>query len=383
MVRRLAQGGMGELYLVEHRETGALAVAKLLHEALMRDAQFVDRLRVEAQSLGRLEHENVVEIALFLKTQSGRPFFVMPYLIGRSLDVALAEHGALPLLDAIDFAHQALKGLGAAHAIGIVHRDVKPSNLFLSEEEVDGKTTVTLKVLDFGLARVLPGASERAPRPLALPTETGAVLGTPRYLSPEAALGKRVDHRADLYCVALVLYEMLAGRGPFDHLQHDFLTAHNVEEPLPPSYYAQRPIPVELDKAVLLGLAKNPADRYQTAEEFQTDLEQIFRMLLQSQGLKTTIYAASPKTQTTGDLWRQHAPPASEHPAPATEQNGRGEMPARVAGAAEPSAHVQAPASRAVQRASPVLLAATVLVAVVTAVVLTLAGIALLSRFAP
>jgi eukaryotic-like serine/threonine-protein kinase len=360
---------MGEVFLVEHEQLGRQLVAKLLHRRLAGDEQLLDRVRLEAQSLALLRDPNVVEVIDFRVTPDGLPFVVMEYLIGRTLKDELGARGSLSLLDALDFADQALSGLGAAHSLGIVHRDVKPDNLFLSEEP-DG--TITLKVIDFGIARVMPGVSALGPQPLAVPTETGAVLGTPRYLSPEAALGRRgVDHRADLYALALVLYEMVAGRGPFEHLKHDFLTAHSVEDPLPPSHYAKRPIPPELDAVILRGLCKDPEERYQTVKEFQLELERLWKLLTNSQGLETTVFAPAERSdfRTTGQLRRQAVP--AQHGTPAAAESGDPLSPDSRSNAA----------SRI--RTRPALLVASVLVGLITAIAVTGAVVALMARFAP
>ncbi|HWZ87507.1 MAG TPA: serine/threonine-protein kinase, partial [Polyangiaceae bacterium] len=194
-----------------------------------------------------------------------------------------------------------------------VHRDVKPENLFLCEE-LD--KSITLKVLDFGLARVIPGISSEAPQPLALPTETGAVLGTPRYLSPEAALGKRVDHRADLYALALVFYELVAGRGPFDDSAGDYLTAHTLEDPEPPSRHAKQPVPAEVDAAILRGLLKNPEERYQSAQEFQREVERLWGLIQNSQALETTVFSLEETGNRTASLRVRRDAPATAAVAP-------------------------------------------------------------------
>jgi serine/threonine-protein kinase len=154
--------------------------------------------------------------------------------------------------------------------MGIVHRDIKPSNLFLCDLPSGRRV---LKVIDFGVARVLPDAHPSAPSPLSVPTATGAVIGTPRYLSPEGAAGEHVDHRADLYAAALVLYTMLTGRGPFDHLEGPpDLAAKRTEDLEPPSRLARDPLPPELDALLLKALRRDPNERFQDADEFKTAL---------------------------------------------------------------------------------------------------------------
>jgi serine/threonine-protein kinase len=198
----------------------------------------------------------------------------------------------------VQFSCQLLAALAAAHEIGIVHRDVKPENLFLCSLK-DGSRV--LKVLDFGIARVLPNAPA-APLPLMVPTDAGVLLGTPRYASPEAAVGCRVDTRADLYGAALVLYIMLAGRGPFDHHSGaaSLLAARVRDDAAPPSKFAREPVPYPLDQAVLRGLKKDPRERFQTAEEFKTGLEAAVALLRKPIGwVETTLFP--PETPSASD----------------------------------------------------------------------------------
>jgi eukaryotic-like serine/threonine-protein kinase len=289
-VRKLGQGGMGEVLLVEHRELGRPFVAKVIHASLGRDPELVDRMRVEAQALARLNHPNIVSATDFRTAPDGRPFFVMEQLRGRTLGEELGRRQLLLVNEAVTFARQLLAGLGAAHAIGIVHRDVKPANMFLHEEPDRPRV---VKLLDFGLAKVLPNASTRGPRPLAFPTAPRMLMGTPRYVSPEVALGKPVDARSDLYSAGLVLYVMLSGRGPFDHVTGDLklVSAHALAEPLPPSRHAPEPVPPELDQAVLKALRKNPDERFQSASEFEQALAVVADMLARPTGwLVTTVF---------------------------------------------------------------------------------------------
>lgn len=292
-VRRLAIGGMGDLYIVEHELLQRTFVAKVLQQDYAGDDHLLDRFRLEAQALGRLNHPNIVSVTDVGATTDGRPYMLLEHLEGRTLADELGERGRLPVREALAYAEQLLSALSAAHAIGIVHRDIKPSNLFLCDRP-DGSRV--LKVLDFGIARVMPKAAPIAPKPLLAPTETGVVMGTPRFVSPEGAIGRRVDERADLYAAALVLYTMLVGRGPFDHISGHFslLSAHARAEPQPPSAYAQEPVPPELDRAVLKGLEKNPESRYQTADEFRGVVRNLSELLARPTGwLVTTVFAAN------------------------------------------------------------------------------------------
>lgn len=332
-VRRLGAGGMGEVWLVEQTELGRRFAAKLLHSRYASDPQLRDRLRIEVQTIARLNelrHPNIAQVVDSRTMTDGRPFIVMEFLQGRSVNQELSARGGwLPVGEAIGYVLQLLSALSAAHAIGVVHRDIKPHNLFLRDEP-DGSER-TLLVLDFGVARILPGA-QGAPRPLAIPTDTGIVVGSPHYMSPEGARGLRVGARGDLYGAGLVLYEMVAGRGPFDHAP-DPLMAHANEEPKAPSIYAPQPVPAELDRAVLRALAKDPDGRFATADEFSAELAAVLRLLRRhSGGLETTTFrrmdldhAAIPIATVTRDDSSADASlaPLSRRESPSTEAYDR------------------------------------------------------------
>lgn len=365
----LGAGGMGAVFLVEHAQLGRECVAKLLHARLAGDARLVDRMRVEAQSLGRLNHPHIVQITGFGKTRDARPFLVMEWLRGNTLTAELATFGKLHAKEALRLTCQLLSALTAAHAIGVVHRDIKPDNLFICHEP-DG--TRNLKVLDFGVARVLPDAPDSAPSPLAMPTGTGVVVGTPRFVSPEGAVGQRVDARADLYAAALVLYAMVAGRGPFDHFDGDqsLLSAHALEDPKPPSQFAEVPAPSLLDRVILKGLAKNPAARYQSAQEFKEELERTGDTLFRPVGWVET---------TSFDLSTVGAPPLATESLP-PEAVGVAAQPPRAARVTPPAPLDPSPApaetvsDRAVAEA-PRYLVGLVFVAAIALAALIMAGL--------
>jgi serine/threonine-protein kinase len=258
---------MGDVYVVEHRVLRRQFVLKVLRARLADDPQLVDRMRMEAQAAARLDHPNIVEVVDFFSAEGGRPCMVMELLNGSTLASELRERGKLPVDEAVGHARELLAALAAAHAFGVVHRDVKPENLFLHRQTAERRV---LKVLDFGLARVL-SSSPGAIRPLALPTGTGTLIGSPRFMSPEAARGQRVDHRADIYSAGLVLYVMLTGRGPFDHaLPNETFSI----VPDPPLLHAGYAAPTMLDEAVLTSLKSNPDERFQNASAFARALEE-------------------------------------------------------------------------------------------------------------
>jgi serine/threonine-protein kinase len=269
-IARLGTGGMGEVYEAYGARQRELVVVKVLHRDLVHNPEMVDRMRVEAEVLRALSHPNIVAVSDFGTSPGGRPYLVMERLYGKTLHQELSQRGAFPLFEAVDCASQLLAALSAVHEEGFVHRDVKPSNLILCHP-VGGRRRV--KLIDFGVAKITgPGTGECRPEPLEYPTVIGACIGTPRFASPEQAWGQPVDLRADIYSAGLVLYALLTGRGPFDHVKGPsrLLEAHRSLEPDPPSKYA--PLPPGLDQIVLKAIAKEPADRFADAASFRREL---------------------------------------------------------------------------------------------------------------
>ncbi len=331
------------MFVVEHRELGRDFVAKVLHAEFASDPRIVDRMRVERQALGRLNHPNVVSVVDSATLKDGRPFFVMERLRGQTLAEELRERGKLPVYEAVHFACELLSALAATHQIGIVHRDIKPANLFICTLANGSRC---LKVLDFGIARVLPDAPAAAPLPLVLPTDVGVMMGTPRFASPEAAVGQRVDTRADVYAAALMLYLMLAGRGPFDHRAGaaSVMAAHVSDDPAPPSKYAAEPVPYPLDKAVLRGLRKNPAERFQSAGDFQSELEGTVALLRKPLGwVETTLF---PPDRPSAPTHNAPVPPIAAVLDDTSQDGTTFQMPAKPVAVAAPAA----PSERVEQR---------------------------------
>jgi serine/threonine protein kinase len=263
VVSQIGQGGMGSVYEVEHRELGKRFVLKALLDQFCQREDLVQRLRNEWRSLGRLEHPNIVSVSDAGMATNGAPFYVMERLQGESLANALGRLGRLTLLDSMRLAAEVLEGLAAAHEIGIVHRDVKPPNIFITQ-------TGAAKLLDFGIAKLTDGASLEL-------TGRGIAIGTPRYMSPEQAAGEKVDGRADLYAVGLVLFEMLCGNGPFDGCEsHEVFLAHITRQP-PRLSDLLEGIPPELDGLVAGLLAKRPYERPQSAGTAAAALRSMLR----------------------------------------------------------------------------------------------------------
>ncbi|NUO54205.1 MAG: serine/threonine protein kinase [Polyangiaceae bacterium] len=258
----LGKGAMGEVLLAEHRALGKEVVIKVVHAALARP-ELAERMRVEAQILANLRHPGIVQVNDLGQTSAGRPFMVMERLVGRTLSEEIASRGALPTAEAIDIICELLAALVVAHAAGVVHRDIKPDNVFVHQRP---HTARVIKLLDFGVAKILAGGS--GPLPSQFPTEEGAVMGTPRFCSPEQALGKpNVDHRADIYGVGALLYFVLTGRKLFAECSHiiELLRAHAEAPPPRPSSVV--PVSATIDAIVSKALAKDPADRFQSAAE--------------------------------------------------------------------------------------------------------------------
>src|ERR671939_671999 len=261
VLRRLGRGGMADVYLAEDEELGRRVAIKILNDRHAADEQFVERFRREAKNAAGLSHPNIV--AIYDRGEAeGTYYIAMEYLDGRSVKELIVRDGPLPISLAIDYARQILAAVGFAHRHGLVHRDIKPHNVLLAGE---GR----VKVTDFGIAR--SGASQM--------TEVGSIIGTAQYLSPEQARGSPVDQTSDLYSVGVVLYEMLTGKVPFTgDTPVEIAMKHISATPEPPSRI--RPdVPPELDKIVLRALAKDPAERYHSAEEMDADLARVLEGL--------------------------------------------------------------------------------------------------------
>src|SRR5881296_3571486 len=261
VVRKLGTGGMANVYLAEDQELGRRVAIKMLDERHTQDEQFVERFRREAKNAAGLSHPNIVSI--YDRGQSNGTYYIaMEYLEGKTLKELLVSRGPTPIRVAIDYARQILAGVGFAHRHGIVHRDIKPHNVVVDS---DGR----LKVTDFGIAR--SGASQM--------TEVGSIIGTAQYLSPEQARGSPVDQTSDVYSVGVVLYELLTGQVPFTgDTPLEIAMKHLSEVPKPPSELRPE-VPHDLDLVVLRALAKDPADRYRTADEMDADLGRVLEGL--------------------------------------------------------------------------------------------------------
>ena len=255
VLRRLGTGGMSEVWCAQDEVLGRKVALKLLGGRFADDPEFRERFRREAQAAASLAHPNIV--AIFDRSEwDGVPYIAMELVDGRTLKELVRDRGPLPPEIAVGLIEQVLRALAYAHRRGIVHRDVKSQNVLLDAEGV-------AKVADFGIARA--GDSDM--------TQTGTIVGTVQYISPEQAEGRQVDRRSDLYSAGVVLYELLTARVPFDAESPVSIAIKQINEsPIPPGQL--RPgIPPALEAIVLRSLEKDPALRYQSAEEFIAALE--------------------------------------------------------------------------------------------------------------
>jgi serine/threonine-protein kinase len=276
VLSRLGSGGMADVFCAEDQQLGRKVALKLLHRRFAEDPGFVERFRREAQAAAGLQHPNVVSV-YDRGSHDETYYIVMEYLPGRTLKQVIRDEAPLDPVRAIDITIQILKAARFAHRRGIIHRDLKPHNVMV-EDDSDH-----IKVTDFGIARA--GASDM--------TETGSIMGTAQYLSPEQAQGHAVSASSDLYSVGVVLYELLTGRVPFDADSAVTIALKHVSEaPVPPSQINPQ-VPPELEQVVLWALNKDPVHRPADDDQFITALEQAKQAILSgTRGQRTASFAA-------------------------------------------------------------------------------------------
>ena len=316
IMRKLGSGGMANVYLAEDQELGRRVAIKILNDRHAGDEQFVERFRREAKNAASLSHPNIVSIYDRGEAE-GTYYIAMEYLDGKSLKELILERGPAPVSVAVDYARQILAALRFAHRNGIVHRDIKPHNVLVDAEG-------HVKVTDFGIARA--GASQM--------TEEGSIIGTAQYLSPEQARGTQVDQTSDLYSLGIVLYEMLTGAVPFTGDSPVEIAMKHLSATPPPLATKRPDIPNALDLVVLRALAKDPAARYQSADEMDADLERVGRGLgvsRETEEAATTVLRGAAFARRRGDHDRAGGrgdagarPPARRTTTSTTAQPARG-----------------------------------------------------------
>ena len=266
VTRKLGEGGMGAVYLAEHQFIGRKAAIKVLLPEISGDPGTVERFFNEARSSSLIQHPGIVDIFDFGKLEDGRAYIAMEFLDGTSLASHLDGESCLALASLVAIGRQIASALAAAHAKNIVHRDLKPDNIFLvPDAEVQGGLRV--KILDFGIAKLADSNFK---------TITGAVMGTPAYMAPEQCENSgEIDHRADIYALGCVLFEMACGRVPFLRRGFGPMMAAHLYDPAPSLRSIERSVDPRLERTVLRALAKKPEARHQTMVELREELGQI------------------------------------------------------------------------------------------------------------
>jgi serine/threonine-protein kinase len=272
IVRKLGEGGMGEVYEARHVFIEKRVAIKLLRHEIVSNHEAVTRFHQEARSASSIGHENIIAIEDFGRLPDGRAYLAMEFLEGEPLDALIEDDKPpMPMPRALEIMTQVCRGLAAAHAKGIIHRDMKPENVWITPNpRMPGHDLV--KILDFGIAKVSgnDGAAEHL-------TRTGAIFGTPFYMSPEQALGRGLDHRSDIYSVGVILYQLFTGKVPFKaETFMGILTQHITTMPTPPRQLApDRQIPPEVEAIILKAMAKEPATRQQSMVDLLGDLQRV------------------------------------------------------------------------------------------------------------
>ncbi|MGZ5352095.1 MAG: Stk1 family PASTA domain-containing Ser/Thr kinase [Actinomycetota bacterium] len=297
--RELGRGGMAKVYLGKDTVLGRTVAVKILAPQFADDPNFVTRFRREAQAAARISNQNLVSV-FDTGSDDGVHFIVMEYVEGRTLAQFLTGGGRIMPDRAIDIAMDVCRALSAAHAQGVVHRDIKPGNIMLDDRG-------DVKVTDFGIARVVTTAETVA--------QTAAVLGTASYLSPEQAQGQPVDGRTDIYSLGCVLFEMVTGRPPFLGDSPVAVASKQVlEQPTPPSRLNPDVSP-DLDAVILRALAKNPENRYASADDLRADLERVRRgMPVEATPLLSAAAGATQVIQREPSAPTAVLPPAAAEP---------------------------------------------------------------------
>ncbi|MCH9683591.1 MAG: serine/threonine protein kinase [Deltaproteobacteria bacterium] len=261
LLRRIGEGAMGWVFVAEHVEIGKKVAVKVLRPSLCRLPEAVSRFRREARSATQIGSKHIVDVTDFGTTDTGSVFFVMEYLQGEDLSTTLKNEKFMPWKRVLHVLHQLCEALQAAHDSGIIHRDVKPANFYRVEQAGDPDF---IKILDFGIARLANPQDS-------IVTQTGVVMGTPDFMAPEQAMGRHVDHRADIYSLGASAYALLTGRPPFEGAnEYDVIYKQLNDDPTPPSEVAPvaAAIPRWIDGVILKALRKDPQDRYETMQEF-------------------------------------------------------------------------------------------------------------------
>ncbi|MDT0545435.1 MULTISPECIES: protein kinase [Streptomyces] len=300
----LGEGGMASVHLAYDSVLDRQVAIKTLHTELGREQSFRERFRREAQAVAKLTHTNIVSVFDTGEDTidgSVMPYIVMEYVEGQPLrsvlDADARQYGAMPTEKALKITADVLAALEISHEMGLVHRDIKPGNVMMTKRNV-------VKVMDFGIARAMQSGVTSM-------TQTGMVVGTPQYLSPEQALGRGVDARSDLYSVGIMLFELLTGRLPFDADSPLAIAyAHVQEEPVAPSTINQS-IPPAVDALVARALKKNPNERFPNAEAMRDECARVSRT--GQTGANPIIISGGPPARSGSGVGSAVFPPIDQH----------------------------------------------------------------------
>ncbi len=294
VVRLLGKGGMGSVYLGQHIVIGKQVAIKFLHAEFAHKEGMVRRFYREAQAAAAIGHKNIIDVADVGVSEKGEPYLVMEYLVGESLSGMLARTGPIDCAAACGILEPVLKALAEAHDKGIVHRDLKPDNIFMVVEPGEAPT---VKLIDFGISKFIEDAGQTKL------TQTGAMIGTPAYMSPEQAKGVGdVDHRADLYSVGVILYEMLSGGLPFVGAHYNQLLVNLLTSSPRPPREVHAGFPAEAEDLVMALLAKDPDGRPQSAGELLVALQRLGSYGQRQERLTHFASGMETKTIAAGDL---------------------------------------------------------------------------------
>jgi len=326
ILQKIGTGGMGSVYKASQPAMNRMVAIKILHPKLAGRRDLTSRFRREARAMSQLTHPNTTKVFMYGELpEDGSLYIVMEYLEGRNLNQTVRKGGPIPVDRAIPILVAVCGALDEAHQMGIVHRDLKPENIFLCRV---GNIPDFPKVLDFGLAKV----TERQMRPGSIVlTQEGMVFGTPEFMSPEQAQGRTLDPRSDVYSLAVILYEVLTGKLPFDaKTPMEYIQKHVLEPPISINErVAGMTFPVGLWEVIAKALAKRPDDRFQTAAEFALALETFAGVSVRS-GLATyglppaapgAAAAASPAAPAVAPV---SSPVVVSSPSPARDLAPRG-----------------------------------------------------------
>ena len=315
----IGTGAMATVYAAEDTRLGRKVALKILRPEQAQDDTFRARFKREAEAVASLNNPAIVAVydtGSYNPSQDGKesasseegtaiPYIVMEYVEGHTLRSILSRGGHLPVRDALGYSEQLLGALQYSHSMGIIHRDIKPANIMVLErtsEDIAKGQPGQIKVMDFGISRAIEEAGEAL-------TKANVVMGSARYMSPEQVSGKDVDARSDLYSAACVIYEMIAGRSPFDAESNvDLAAKHLSDIPEPPSKFTPLEVPAGLDAVILKGLAKNPDERYQSAAEFAQALVSVVRPGEETVVQDAAMTTAFVPSATTASLGEDYAP---------------------------------------------------------------------------